>query len=348
MSEDEVEVDSTPRKRPSISDVALEAGVSRAAVSKVIRNAYGVSPAMRKRVETAIDRLGYRPRVAARAMRGASFTIGFEIPHLGNDFFRQVMEGAATGLAASGYQLIIAPGAGYLSGTSVLDALVDRQVDGIIAIASDVTPDWLEQLAEYVPLVVLGRHDRSRAYDTVTDDDLAGANLVMDHLEGLGHHRIAHLTIRPPTDRSPHALRLRAYRRWQKQAGREAQVIYSRSSEQEAYEAARTVLEGSNPPSAIFAGYDTLAIGVLRAIADLGLDANDVSVVGYDGIDLARHPHISLTTVDQFGVEMGVAATELLMERIRDGRRTPKHHRLDPQLRVRNSSRPIRSGQGRR
>ena len=81
------------RKRPSISDVALEAGVSRAAVSKVIRNAYGVSPAMRKRVETAIDKLGYRPRVAARAMRGASFTIGFEIPHIGNDFFTQIMRG---------------------------------------------------------------------------------------------------------------------------------------------------------------------------------------------------------------------------------------------------------------
>ena len=67
---------------------------------------------------------------------------------------------------------------------------------------------------------------------------------------------------------------------------------------------------------------------------------------GYDGIDLAWHPLISLTTVDQFGVEMGVAATELLMERIRDGRRIPKHHRLEPQLRVRGSSRPIRSRHG--
>lgn len=339
MSEDEVE---TPRKRPSISDVALEAGVSRAAVSKVIRNAYGVSPAMRTRVELAIDRLGYRPRVAARAMRGASFTIGFEVPHLGNDFFKQVIDGAATGLAASGYQIIIAPGAGDLSGTSVLEALVDRQVDGIIAIASEVTPNWLEQLAEYVPLVILGRHDRSRGYDTITDDDLAGANLVMDHLEELGHRRIAHLTIRPPTGRAPLALRLNAYRRRQKQAGREAQVIYVRSSENGAYEAARTLLEGSNPPTAVFAGYDTLAIGALHAIADLGLDADEVSVVGYDGIDLARHPLISLTTVDQFGVEMGVTATELLMERIREGRRIPKHHRLHPQLRVRRSSRPYR------
>lgn len=341
MSEDQV--DSRSSKRPSISDVALEAGVSRAAVSKVIRNAYGVSPAMRKRVETAIDKLGYRPRVAARAMRGASFTIGFEIPHLGNDFFTEVMEGATTRLAASRYQLMVAPGLGYLSGTSVLNALVDRQVDGIIAISSTVTVDWLEQLAKHVPLVVLGRHDRSGEYDTVTDDDFAGVDLVMDHLLRLGHQRIAHLTLRPPTDLAPHAIRLTTYRNRMEQAGREPQVVYSQTSEQDAYEVARTLLEGSNPPTAVFAGHDTLAIGVLRAIADLGLDAEDVSVVGYDNIILAGHPLISLTTVDQFGVEMGMAATELLLERIRDGRRSSKHHQFDPQLRIRNSSRPLRS-----
>jgi LacI family transcriptional regulator len=342
MSEDQVE--SRLRKRPSISDVALEAGVSRAAVSKVIRNAYGVSPAMRKRVETAIDKLGYRPRVAARAMRGASFTIGFEIPHLGNDFFTQVAAGATTGLAASGYQLIIGPGLGYLSGTSVLDALVDRQVDGIIAVSSEVTVDWLEQLAEQVPVVVLGRHERSGEYDTVADDDAAGVDLIMDHLQGLGHQRIAHLTIRPPTDLGPHSIRLAAYRSRMEQAGREPQVVHSQSTEQAAYEAARTLLGGGNPPTAIFAGHDTLAIGVLRAIAELGLDAEDVSVVGYDNINLAGHPLISLTTVDQFGVEMGVTAIELLMERIRDERRSPRHHQLAPQLRIRNSTRPVRSG----
>ena len=189
MSEDQV--DSRLRKRPSISDVALEAGVSRAAVSKVIRNAYGVSPCHAQARETAIDKLAYRPRVAARAMRGASFTIGFEIPHIGNDFFTQIMEGATTGLAASRYQLIIAPGLGYLNETTVLEALVDRQVDGVIAISSDVTADWLGQLAKHVPVVILGRHDRSGEWDTITDD-AAGVDLVMDHLLGLGHQRIAH------------------------------------------------------------------------------------------------------------------------------------------------------------
>jgi LacI family transcriptional regulator len=335
------QVDPSLKKRPSISDVALEAGVSKAAVSKVIRNAYGVSPAMRERVETAIDQLQYRPRLAARVMRGASFTIGFEVPHLGNDFFTQITEGVAARLAGSGYQLIIAPGLGYLSGTAVLDALVDRQVDGVIAISSDVDPTWLERLATHVPVVLLGRHDQSQEYDTVTNDDMAGVDLVMDHLYQLGHRRIAHLTNRPPTDLAPQAFRLAAYRRRMEQAGLEPQVVYSEASEHDAFDSTKTLLKASPPPTAIFAGNDTLAIGVLRAIATAGLSAQEVSVVGYDDIDLARHPLISLTTVDQFGVKAGKTAIDLLMERIQDGRTDPKHHRIKPRLRIRNSSREV-------
>ena len=113
--------------------------------------------------------------------------------------------------------------------------------------------------------------------------------------------------------------------------------------EDDTYELTLTLLRGSDPPTAVFAGHDALAIGVLRAVAELGLTADDVSVVGYDDIELAGHPLISLTTVDQFGIELGGAAIALLMERIRDGRRTPKHHQVAPRLRVRNSSRPIRA-----
>jgi LacI family transcriptional regulator len=335
MAEDAI----APKRRPSITDVAREAGVSKAAVSKVIRNAYGISPGMRERVEAAIDRLGYRPRVGARAMRGASFTIGFEVDRLGNDFFTQVVAGAASHLAGSGYQLIVAPGLGYLSGATVLEALADRQMDGIIAVSSDVTTDWLENLAQHVPVVLLGRHDSSLGYDTINNDDAAGVNLILDHLIELGHRRIAHLTLDAPTHLAPHAVRLAAYRHRMEEAGLEPQVIYSDSTELDAFAAARTLLESRHSPTAIFAAHDALAIGVLRAVADLELTADQVSVVGYDNVDLAGHPLISLTTIDQFGPEMGVLAIELLMERIRHGRSTPTHHQMVPQLRIRNSTR---------
>jgi transcriptional regulator with XRE-family HTH domain len=182
--------------RPAtIRDVAERAGVSRAAVSKVIRNAYGVSASMRREVEAAIAELDYRPRTAARAMRGASFTLGMEIPQIGNEFLSLVIEGAADALAGSEYQLIVAPIRVASQGDRTLRGLVDRQMDGIIAVSPRVSSEWLADLARSTPLVMVGRHDVSAHYDTVAGADEAGANEVMTHLIELGHRRIAFLTL---------------------------------------------------------------------------------------------------------------------------------------------------------
>lgn len=331
-----------PMQRPSISDVATVAGVSRAAVSKVIRNAYGVSPDMRTRVEAAIEQLEYRPRTAARAMRGQSFTIGFEIPHLGNEFFTQVMRGAAERLAGSAYQLIIAPAMGGASGEPVLEALVDRQVDGIIAISPNVHPSRLDRLAAFVPIVLVGRYDHSSRYDTLDNDDKIGTELIMNHLFELGHRRIDHLTIDPAMDfreaRDSHAVRRAEYLAHMARAELEPRLVYTNWFEPDAYAHATRILGSDDPPTAIFAGNDTLAIGALRAVADAGLSSADVSVVGYDDMDLARHPLLSLTTVDQFGERLGAEAIDLLMERIAGTRSEPRHITITPELRVRSST----------
>jgi LacI family transcriptional regulator len=328
-----------------MGDVAVAAGVSKAAVSKVVRNAYGVSPAMRDRVEAAIDRLGYRPHVAARSMRGASFTIGFEIPQLGNDFFTQVLQGAAGELAGSSYQFIIAPGIAGVPPTEVLNALADRSVDGFVAISPEVAPEWLERLAQDVPIVLLGRHDQSVNYDTVTNDDRMGAALVMDHLLELGHRRIAHITVGPvpgvPDELLPHTLRRQVYREVMAARGLEPLMVESAPYEGDAYRVTLGLLSSGAPPTAIFAGNDTLAIGSLRAVAELGLSTAEVSIAGYDGIDLAAHPLVSLTTVDQFGARSGAEAIQLLLERIQEGRTVARHHSVTPALRIRSSTRPI-------
>ncbi|GAA2286854.1 LacI family DNA-binding transcriptional regulator [Glycomyces scopariae] len=337
-----------PTGSVTIEDVAREAGVSRAAVSKVIRNAYGVSPAMKARVTEAIEKLGYRPSVSARGMRGATFTVGFEIPELSNPFFPKLLEGATAALSDSPYQLIIAPAdPAHAEGYRAIQALVDRKVDGVIAVSPMVDPAWLDALAATVPVVMIGRHDRLSAYDTVVSDDAAGAHLVMRHLLDLGHRDIVHLT--PESGLAgvgsgvPQAIRLAAYREAMQEAGLgdRIRVVRAPNGEPEARRVALQLLAEPDRPTAVFASHDEPALGVLHAVADAGLTPAEVSVAGYDDIQIAAHPGISLTTVDQHGEVMGRLAAELLLERIA-GRSETRHEVVRPDLVVRTSTRPPR------
>ena len=340
----------TSRDRPAtIDDVAQLAGVSRAAVSKVIRDAYGVSPAMRTKVTAAIETLDYRPSVAARALRGSSFTLGIETPDFINQFFAKLVEGATQELSETPYQLIIAPAEVDVHPERALDALVDRQVAGIIAVSPFITQGWLEKLGRRTPVVMLGRHDESKVYDTVAGDDWTGARAVMDHLFGLGHTAIAHLTrsgeLTSPGLRSPHGVRLEVYLEMMRERGLEGstRVVRTGISDHTAYLSTLELLSAPERPTAIFAAHDQLALGVLKAMAELGLTAREVSVVGYDDIVIADHPGISLTTMDQHGVQMGAEAARMLIERIQ-GRTESRRYLSNPVLRVRNSSAVAPSG----
>ena len=333
----------TRPRSATIQDVARAAGVSRAAVSKVIRNASGVSPAMRTRVTAAIEELDYRPSVAARALRGVSYTLGLEIPQFGNQFLTQVIDGATDALAGTPYQLVIAPARDAVD--AAIEALVDRQVDGLIAVSPLVAPAWLGRVAERIPVVMIGRHDQARTYDTVVGDDVAGTREVMAHLFALGHRRVAHLTeseaATTPGSGTPHALRLETYTACMVEAGlrEHVQVVRTGSTEDRSYATTRELVAGDARPTAVFAGHDQLAIGALAALADAGLGAGEVSLVGYDNTLIAAHPAISLTSVDQHGAEMGGRAIGMLLERM-SGRTEPRSHVLTPELCVRRSTAP--------
>jgi LacI family transcriptional regulator len=334
----------------TINDVARAAGVSRAAVSKVIRNAYGVSPAMRERVEAAIEELGYRPSVAARALRGSSYRLGLEIPHVSARFMTQIVEGAKRTLTGTPYQLVLAPADGPEYDT--IESLADGLVDGIIAISPLVDPDWLETLASRVPIVMLGRHDHLGSYDTVVCDDVAGAKLVMQHLFELGHRRIAHVTepaaVTTPGSGTPHSIRLQTYLACMAEAGLADLVEVARrdATLEGARRATVELLAGPNAPTAIFAAHDDIAVNVLAGIADSGRRRGEVSVVGYDNTDLAAHPLIGLTSVDQQGEEMGEQAARMLLERLQ-GRTEPRAFVSTPTLRVRGSTGPPAGGAAR-
>lgn len=299
---------------------------------------------MRERVEAAIEQLAYRPRVAARAMRGSTFSIGIELPHPGYHFFTTILQGATAALGHTRYQPIVVPTATEAERDGrALDLLADRQVDGIVAVSPLVSPDRLERLAARIPVVLLGRHDRTASYDTVTGDDVEGTRQVMKHLLGLGHRRIAYLVqegqAAMPGIRTPQETRMEQYLEHMHRAGLGAAARVVRTVDGDVVpESAVEALLAPERPTAILVGRHELALEMLQAVTARGLD---VSVAGYDDTCLAGHPAISLTCVDQDGVEMGAKAIRLLLERI-GGRTEAAHLTVEPTLKARASTRPVR------
>jgi LacI family transcriptional regulator len=297
---------------------------------------------MEERVTKAINDLGYRPRTGARAMRGRANLIGFEIPQFGNEFFTQIMAGANERLEGTGFELLIAPAHSQFDGQRAIDSLIDHQVDGIIAISPEVTPEILNSMARYVPLVMIGRHDTSDFYDTVVSDDHLGVTAAINHLVHLGHKKICHLTIEPGINRAdaraPHAVRLDTYNTMMQDLGLTANVIFCSALESGAHSRMLEVLRSDDRPTAVLAGNDTIAIGALRALSESGLTSADISVVGYDDIAIASHPMISLTTVNQDGERVGREAVGLLLERILEKRSRSKHVQIKPELEIRKST----------
>ncbi len=331
--------------RSTIKDVAAEAGVSVAAVSKVVRDAYGVSDEMRAKVQAAIDKLGYRPNVGARTMRGRSYTVGVKATELSSLFVGEVVEAISDELDGTPFDMIMtATGPDRTRQKRSIEALLDRRIDGLIVIAPWVSPAWLEQVAARVPTVVVAQHGLTKGYDTVVNDDAEGARMVVDHLVGLGHRRIAHTSQPVGTDSAhplSHVARQRGYEDAMRDHGLEPDVIVTSYSEHGGYEAAREALARPERPTAIFAGMDIAALGAMRAIEDAGLSVpGDISLVGYDNIWISAIKRISLTTVDQSSRVTGAASARLLLERMKGDRSQPVRYTVAPSLIVRGTSAP--------
>jgi LacI family transcriptional regulator len=335
-----------PPRRITIVDVARHAQVSTTAVSKVLNNAYGASPAMREKVRRAIDELGYRPYAAARGLRGQTYTIGVMLPNIRNPFFPDILDGVTDYLGDTDYQVLLGPGCnGEEAEARVTQAMIDRGMDGMSLIAPVSPRSHLEDVASLVPTVVVGRHGQSAMYDTVADDDFAGANLIVAHLVGLGHRRIAHIDHleKDPTRLAemPNAIRAEGYRQAMRAVGLadEINIVSTAYTQEGGYLGAKQLLARSDRPTAIFAGADIVAMGVLDALAEAGLSVpDDLSVAGYDNTTFAAFGPISLTSVDQGGHQIGANAARLLVDRIADRSRRTAQIKLTPTLVPRRST----------
>jgi LacI family transcriptional regulator len=338
-------------RRVTINDVARHAGVSTSAVSKVLRNAYGVSDAMRERVRAAMETLEYRPHAAARGMRGRTYTVGMLLDNIRNAFFADILDGVKEELRGTDYQLLLgAAGFGAQEQTGLARAMVDRQMDGLILIGPGFSRAEVIRTAVTVPTVVIGHHDTGEEYDSVVDADAEGAGLVVDHLVELGHRRIALTSAHGNEagwDGTPERVQRRGYHEAMRRHGLEgyARVSTTAYSEEGGYRAGMELLSSAPPPTAIFAGADVAAMGVFRAARELGLRIpEDISLAGYNNTAVAALAPVQLTSVDQAGGLMGATATRLLLDRV-EGRKRSVLMSVSPTLVVRRTTGPAPAGE---
>jgi LacI family transcriptional regulator len=326
-------------KRPTIVDVARHADVSPAAVSKVLRDAYGVSAQMRERVTAAVEALGYRPMMSARGMRASTRTLGVSSLNVENPFFTMLLDGVAQEARRSAYSaLITVTDADGVTQLEAARSMIDRQMDGLILITPTMSVADLDLLARDLPLVLLGRHGQGDHHDSVASDDAHGAELVVEHLVAQGHRRIVFHTQPVETVGLPETPREQGYRTAMERHGLHPDVMVGEWTLAGGERLAADLLARRPRPTAVHAGADIAALGVLGWMWRHGLRApTDLAVAACDDVPTADLPPISLTSTDQHAVQMGAMATRMLIERI-EGRSEPKHLLVPPALRVRDSA----------
>ena len=321
-----------------MEDVASRAGVSRALVSLAYRDQPGVSTETRERILGIGRELGYVPnRVAARlASRGGS-TIGVFLQDLHNDLFADLFEGSRAIADEARKHLML--GVGALDGgrdAEALETLAQSWVDVIIAFGLQMPDAEVQEMAQKVPLVCVLRGVAD--IDSVVSDNRHGARAATRHLIELGHRRIAFLA-NPPSD--GYMDRRYGYVETMTEAGLRPQVAETTYAREAAASDAAALLDGEDPPTAVFAHNDQAAMGVLDTLSDRGLaPGRDVSVIGYDNSSPSKVPGIALTSVDVDGVTLGRSAAELALRRI-DSPAAPAEWRTSfPTLMVRSTTGP--------
>lgn len=335
-------------KNVGIRDVARQANVSTATVSRALNRPDSVSVRLRERIAEAIRDLGYIPDASARALSSRQTqTIGAIVPTVDNAMFARGLQAVQSYLSSQGYLLLLASNE-YDLDVELEQArnLVSRGIDGLILRGDERHPELRRMLmTQGIPFVNVGVYDPGKPYASVGVDNAAAGERVTRHLIDLGHRRVALVSaIQRNNDRARARTRgaLAALERmgitppdaWQ------LQVNYSLD---EARQAARTLLSGDEVPSAIVCGNDVIAYGVMLQAIRLGLDVpGDLSVVGFDDLDWSRHLQPSLTTIHMPTDEIWVCAGQYLTGTL-TGKPTIPHREIDFSLVIRDSTAPPRA-----
>lgn len=334
----------------TINDVAEICGVSIATVSRALNGSPDVSDETRTRILRLVAELDYTPSAAARTLStrrsnllGVVLDTGYDRPGLQHPFFQDVLVGLRDEASELGFDLLLfaRDRAASDPNASVARRCRKHGVDGVIVIALDITDHTVARVSlPGVPFVALDVDVESGRAARIASDNAAGAALVVEHLCGLGHTRIASLTA--PGETKPGRERLEGFRDGLAARGLLCPPEYLVAGDftfGSGVEAAARLLALPTPPTAVFAATDIMAAGVIRGALDAGARVpDDLAVVGFDDLPLASMTDPALTTIRQDGRGLGVAAAQALDLLLRDPEAQPPEIRMPVELIVRRSS----------
>ncbi|WP_299738096.1 LacI family DNA-binding transcriptional regulator [uncultured Roseobacter sp.] len=324
-------------------EVAERAGVSRSAVSRVFTPGASVSKSTAEKVRKAAAQLGYRPNVLARSLiTGRSRIIGLVVAYLENQFYPEAIERLSKALQAEGYHVLVFMASNDHAATqTVIDELLDYQVDAIIAASVGLSSDLTKRCEGLgIPIVLFNRHQYDERLTSVTSDNVAGGRKLAEFLVAGGHKRIAHIA--GWEDASTQIDREAGFMAGLKEAG---VSLFARGignfNFETAQNAARRMFGAQQRPDAVFVANDHMAFAVMDVLRfELGLRVpEDVSVVGYDDVTLSHWPSYDLTTVRQPANRMVAATVEALLARLSEEDEAPRRITLDGPLIIRGSAR---------
>jgi LacI family transcriptional regulator, repressor for deo operon, udp, cdd, tsx, nupC, and nupG len=309
---------------PTLRDVAELAGVSPRTVSNVVNGYVHVSSATRVKVEKAIEELDYRPNILARNLaNGRSGQIAVVVPYLDTPYFSELLQAIIPRARDRGFNVLI----DQTDGDPAHEAeLIRRRArgfayDGMIFSPLGLAQADLGQRDPDLPLVVLGERSSDGAFDHVGIDDVAASREAVGHLISLGHRRIAAIGDQPYRTGEAAQRRTAGYRRAHAEAGLEVDeslvIVTPRFNRADGAVAMAALLDRDDPPTAVFAYSDLVALGAIRTVMERGLRVpEDVAVIGYDDIEDGRYstPTISTIAPDKAGI--AAAAVDRLLERI--------------------------------
>ena len=333
----------------TIKDIARRVGKSTTTVSRALNDYNDISPETKAMIRQVATEMGYSPNaLAQRLQKQRTDTLAFILPTFGprfsDPFFSEFLAGIGNKAAQYGFDLLVAtrpPGEAEMEAYQF--NIQGHRTDGFIIVRtrrSDPRIDFLRQI--HFPFVAFGRTLGLNDFSYVDEDSEYGMALVIEYLYQLGHRRIACLL--PPDDLTFAYYRRRGIERESQELGLSPEKItmeVSDLTQRGGYQVTQTLLSLDQPPTAVLACNDLMALGAMSAAQDRGLNVGtDISITGFDDIPLAEHSHPPLTTIHQPVYQIGGMVTEMLIKKIRGQALENEHVLLQPSLIVRSSCGP--------